>query len=96
MIETWIAFGSGKDFRYVPAHDISASLSPRKSVALPVFYASNSCGPVSRFAHVGNKPAWKVWESHDDVNAAFCEFQSSRGNNIRRVFSFGTFHHTHV
>ena len=37
IIEIWVAFGTGKDLRYVPAHEISASLGPRKSLALPVF-----------------------------------------------------------
>ena len=39
MSEICIAFGTGKYFRYVPAHEISASLGPRKSLALPVFHA---------------------------------------------------------
>ena len=37
--ELWIAFGTGKNFRYIPAHEICASLGPQKSVALPVFHA---------------------------------------------------------
>ena len=30
MSEIWISFGTGKYFRYVHAHEISASLGPRK------------------------------------------------------------------
>ena len=55
MIEIWVAFGMGKDLRYVPVHEISASLDPRKSLALPVFHAFTGCDTVSHFAHVGNK-----------------------------------------
>ena len=73
MSEIWIAFGTGKYFRYVPAHEISASLGPRKSLALPVFHALTGCDTVSHFAHVGKKTAWTVWETHDDITAAFCE-----------------------
>ena len=34
MIEIWIAFGTENDLHYVPAYEISASLSPHKSLAL--------------------------------------------------------------
>ena len=40
MSEIWIAFGTGKHLRYVPAYDISASLGHRKSLALPVIHVS--------------------------------------------------------
>ena len=62
-----------KDLHYVPAHKISASLGPRKALALPVFYAFTGCDTVSPFAHVGKKTAWKVWETQDDVTVSFCE-----------------------
>ncbi|KAK3867204.1 hypothetical protein Pcinc_027321 [Petrolisthes cinctipes] len=39
MDELWIAFGTGKNYRYIPAHEIAASLGPQKARALPVFYA---------------------------------------------------------
>jgi hypothetical protein len=35
-IELWIAFGKGKDFRWVPIHDIAKTLGPRAK-ALPFF-----------------------------------------------------------
>ena len=54
MIEIWIAFGTGKDLRYVSAHEISASLGLRQSVALPVFHAFTGCDTVSHFAHVAH------------------------------------------
>ena len=50
QIDLWIAFGSGKDFRYIPAHEICASLGPRKSSTLPVFHAFTGCDTVSQFA----------------------------------------------
>ena len=34
--ELWIAFGTGKHFRYIPAHEIASSLGPSK---LPFFHA---------------------------------------------------------
>ena len=40
MIEIWIAFGTEKDLHYVPAYEISVSLSHHKSLSVPlVFHA---------------------------------------------------------
>ena len=33
--ELWIAFGTGKNFRHIPAHEIARSFGPIKSTALP-------------------------------------------------------------
>jgi hypothetical protein len=60
MIEIWVAFGTGKDFRYIPVQEISASLGPMKSLTLPVFHAFTGCDTISSFAKVGKKMAWKV------------------------------------
>ena len=88
MIEIGIAFGTEKDLHYVLFHEISAFLSPHKSLALPVFHAFTSCDTVSHFAQGGEKTAWKVGKTHDNVTAAFYE----------RVFSHSirTFCHTHA
>lgn len=75
--ELWIAFGTGKNFRYIPAHEISASLGPQKSVVLPVFHAFTGCDTVSQFAQVGKKTAWNVWETHDEFTATFYELHNS-------------------
>ena len=40
--ELWIAFGTGKNFRYIPAHEICASLGQQKSVALRCFMISQA------------------------------------------------------
>lgn len=76
-VEVWIAFGTGKDFRYVPAHEISLSLGPRKSLALPVFHALTGCDTVSHFAQVGKKTAWKIWEAHDEFTDTFYEMHNA-------------------
>ena len=43
MQELWVAFGTAKKFRYIPVHDISQSLGPDKSQALPMFHAYTGC-----------------------------------------------------
>ena len=37
--ELWVAFGTAKKFRYILVHEISLSLCPDKSQALPMFHA---------------------------------------------------------
>ena len=39
--ELWVAFGTGKHFRYFQAHEI---LGPSKSQALPFFHAISAFG----------------------------------------------------
>lgn len=41
--ELWLAFGTGKLFRYYPIHEMACSLGPQKSQALPVFHAFTGC-----------------------------------------------------
>ena len=66
-------FGTEKDLSNVPVHAISASLGPHTSLALRVFHAFIGCDTVSHFAQGGEKTAWKVGKTHDDVTAAFYE-----------------------
>ena len=47
--ELWIAFGSGKIFRYIPAHSIARTMGPEKSRALLAFHALTGCDIVSSF-----------------------------------------------
>jgi len=55
-----MAFGSGKEFHFIPAHEICASLDPRRSTALPIFHAFTGCDTVSHFARIGRNTASKV------------------------------------
>ncbi|KAK0150015.1 hypothetical protein N1851_009250 [Merluccius polli] len=69
--ELWVAFGTGKNFRYIPAHEIAKSLGPDKSKALPVFHAFTGCDTVSAFATRGKKTAWDTWNAYDMATEAF-------------------------
>jgi len=74
--ELWIAFGSGKHFRYIATHEIAASLGPDKCSALPVFHAISGCDTTSSFAGKGKKTAWETWNSFPAVTAAFLELSA--------------------
>ena len=44
--ELWIAFGTGKSFRYLPAHHMSNALGPNCCTALPFLHAFSGCDTV--------------------------------------------------
>lgn len=70
--ELWVAFGTGRHFRYIPIHEIVASIGPHKSQALPLFHAYTGCDTVSSFATKGKKSAWDLWKAFEEVTATFC------------------------
>ena len=37
--EIWLAFGTGKNFRYLATHEMASCLGPERSLALPMFHA---------------------------------------------------------
>ena len=50
-----LATRSGKNFWYLPAHDIATALSPDKYTVLPVLHAFSGFDTVSFFADHGKK-----------------------------------------
>ena len=69
--ELWLAFGTGKGFRYLAANAIAAGLGPEKSQALPVFHALNGCDTASSFAGHGKKTAWALWIVFPELTNAY-------------------------
>ena len=69
--EIWIAFRSGKAFRYIEVHKIAAGLGPEKTLALPAFHALTGCDQVLSFYSKGKKTAWDTWNVYEDVTPAF-------------------------
>ncbi|KAK0146492.1 hypothetical protein N1851_014183 [Merluccius polli] len=72
-VELWLAFGTGKSFRYIAAHGISAALGPEKARALPLFHALTGCDTVSSFAGHGKKTAWAVWAVFPELTNALLQ-----------------------
>ena len=71
VTELWIAFGCGKNFRYIAAHDIADFLGPGKARALLAFHAFTGCDTVSFFAGRGKKTAWNTWNAFPEATRAF-------------------------
>ena len=69
--ELWISFGTGKNLRYIAAHNISLALGSFKSKSLPVFHALTGCDQTSAFASKGKKTSWETWKVFSEVTAAF-------------------------
>ena len=57
--ELWVAFGTGKHFRYTAAHAIASSLGADKPRALPAFHAVTNCDTVSFFGWKGETEGLK-------------------------------------
>ena len=55
-IQLWIAYGVGKHFRFLAAHEIATALRPSKCRALPFCHALSDCDIVS-FFHGNDKKA---------------------------------------
>ncbi|KAJ8405691.1 hypothetical protein AAFF_G00316710 [Aldrovandia affinis] len=74
--ELWVAFATGKNFRYLAAHEMAVALGPNKCRGLPFFHAFTGCDTVSCFSGRGKKTAWETWkacdEVTDEVTTAFC------------------------
>lgn len=75
--ELWVAFATGKSFRYLPAHEMASVLGPEKCIALPFLHAFSGCDTVSSFAGRGKKTVWEIWKTFIEVTPAFCSLAST-------------------
>jgi len=75
--ELWIAFGTGRKFRYIPVHEMAKAIGPRKSQALPMFHAYTGCDTVSAFATRGKKSAWDTWLAYEEVTTTFLDLSTA-------------------
>ncbi|KAG7176515.1 hypothetical protein Hamer_G024553 [Homarus americanus] len=75
--ELWLTLGTGKNRRYIAAHQIAKALGPEKSRALPVFHAITGCDRVSAFAGHSKKAAWATWNAFPEVTTAFLGLAST-------------------
>ena len=54
----WVAFGTGKAFRYINVVSVAQKLGRDKCLALPAFHALTGCDTTSSFAGRGKRTAW--------------------------------------
>lgn len=72
----WIAFGTGKTFRYIPAHIYAEQLGNLKATALPMFHALTGCDTTCDFHGIGKKTAWEACMEFPEVTEALVELAS--------------------
>ena len=93
--ELWLSFGTDSHHRYIPAHEIAASIGPRKSLALPFFHAFTGCDTGSAFHKREKKPACDTWKAYDEVTQTFLSLRTSRSID-RRFCNSREVYHTSV
>jgi len=66
--ELWIAFGAGKSFRFIAAHEITTALGPDRCVVLPMLHAFTGCDTVSYSGGRGKKTTWDTWTTYMETS----------------------------
>ena len=62
--DVWIAFGTGRIFRYLHINAICNALGREKAIALPIFHSVTGCDTTSTFLGKGKKKsAWDAWKA---------------------------------
>ena len=69
--DIWVAFGTGKQFRYYSINHVCANLGRDRSYCLPSFHAFTGCDTTSSFFGRTKKTAWATWNAYTKVNEAF-------------------------
>ena len=64
--DVWIAFGTGRNFRYLHINAICNALGREKAIALPIFHSVTGCDTTSTFLGKGKKSAWDAWKAFPD------------------------------
>ena len=75
--ELWLAFGTGKHFRYLSAYKIANRLGPEKSQALPMFHALTGCHTGSSFVGHGKKTSWNTWNVLPELTNVLLQLSSA-------------------
>lgn len=76
-LQIWVAFGMGKNYRYLSINRISEALGEAKSRALPLFHAFSGCDTTSQFNGKGKISAWQAWSHCEEVVTSSLEYLSS-------------------
>ena len=76
VMELWVAFGTGKNLRYIAVHELVSSLGPERAQGILFFHAFTGCDTVSSFGGHGKKSAWDTWNSFPNVTDAFIKLSS--------------------
>lgn len=80
--KVWITFGTGKDFSYIPMHEIARGTGPDRSKGLPFFHALPSCYTTSYFENHGKTSAWSTWLTWPENTETFIALSSPTSTTL--------------
>ena len=86
--DIWIAFGTGKHFRYYHINTLCGNLGRDKLRSLPSFHAFTGCDTTSSFFGKTKKSAWEAWNSFPTASETFLYI----ANNPFEVVDFESTH----
>ena len=69
--DIWVAFGTGKHFRYYDINSVCQNLGVQTCQALPYFHAFTGCDTTSQFLGKGKKSAWESCKVYPEAFKAF-------------------------
>ena len=85
-----IAFGVGKNYRFISINAICSTLGEMRSQALPVFHALTGCDTTSALKGKGKKSAWQAWQACDEVTETFVHLSANPFMNLDTDSSYFT------
>ena len=71
--ELWIAFGQGRNLRWIPVHDLAVALGPDKTSGILFFHSFTGCDVVSAFRGKGKKSAWQTCDVCGEASDIFAK-----------------------
>ena len=81
--DIWVAFGTGKHFRFYSINTICTSIGEPRARALPVFHTFSGSDTTSAFRGRGKKSAWQAWQAYEEVTQAFTFLASHPFQHLR-------------
>ena len=73
--------GKGKHIKFLPVHEISCTLGPLKSIAVPFFHSISGCDDTSGVSGTGKKSLFEAWLLVSEVTTVFAKAEHIRDVN---------------
>ena len=74
--EMWLAFGQGRNLKWISVHELTSTLAPERSRGILFFHAFTGCDIVSAFRGKGKRSAWQTWDVCPEASDVFTKLSS--------------------
>lgn len=71
--EMWLAFGQGRNLKWIPVHELILTLAPEKICGMLLLHSFMGCDIMSSFRGNGKKSAWQTWDVCLETSEVFCK-----------------------